>query len=84
MHYSSAYRKCNSAGKVDQTTPANNAYGGILGVRWDQWKLGYMRRMTMEVTRIARADAYEIVALARWGLAARDTVASSYTYGLTI
>jgi len=84
MHYKSTVRKANSAGKVDQTTVANNVYGAILGVRWDQWRLAYKRRMTMEVTRIANADAWEIVALARWGLAYRDTEASGISYNLTI
>ena len=72
------------AGKVDQTTPANNTTGSILGVRWDQWKLAYKRRMTMEVTRIANADSWEIVALSRWGLAYRDVEASAISYNLTV
>lgn len=84
MHYKSTARKANSAGKVDQTTTANNTLGAILGVRWDQWKLAYKRRMTMEVTRIANADAWEIVALARWGLAYRDGEASAISYNITI
>jgi len=84
MHYKSSTRLANSAGKVDQTTTTNNLYGAILGVRWDHWKLGYKRQMTLETTRIANADAWEIVALCRLGLAARDTAASSITYGLTV
>jgi hypothetical protein len=80
MHYKSTARKANSAGKVDQTTVANNAYGSILGVRWDQWKFGYKRQMTMETTRIANADAWEIVAWARLGLTYRDTEASAISY----
>ena len=84
MQYKSTVRKANSAGKVDQTTPANNTTGSILGVRWDQWKLAYKRRMTMEVTRIANADSWEIVALSRWGLAYRDVEASAISYNLTV
>jgi hypothetical protein len=84
MHFKSATRKSNSAGKVDQTTVANNAYGAIMAVRWDQWKFGYKRQMTIETTRIANADAWEIVALARLGLQSRSTSASSITYGLTV
>jgi len=84
MQYKSIIRKANSAGKVDQTTPANNTTGSILGVRWDQWKLAYKRRMTMEVTRIANADSWEIVALSRWGLAYRDVEASAISYNLTV
>jgi hypothetical protein len=80
----STTRKTNSAGEVDEVTAANNLYGCILGVRWDQWKLGYKRRMTIETTRFANSDSWEIVALARWGLVYRDTDASALTYGLTV
>ena len=36
--------------------------GSILAVRWDQWLLGYKRRMSIEVQRFAEADANQIVA----------------------
>jgi len=74
----------NTAGKVDQDTEANNTTGTILAVRWDQWMLGWKRRMTVETTRIARADTTEIVALARWGLVYRDTEASAIGYNVTV
>ena len=80
MHRMDSDRLANSAGKVDQDTVANNAYGAILAVRFDQWKFAYQRRMTMETTRYARADAWEIVALMTCGLAYRDTSASAITY----
>lgn len=80
MHFASTVRKANTAGKVDQDTPANNAYGAILAVRWDQWKLGWRRRMTIETTRIANADSTEIVAMMRVGLIQRDTEASAISY----
>jgi hypothetical protein len=80
MHYASAARLANSAGKVDQTTTTNNLYGGIIAVRWDQWKLAYKRMMTMETTRFANSDSWEIVALTRWGMGQRDTEASAITY----
>lgn len=80
MHYASTTRKANTAGKVDQDTVANNAYGAIVAVRFDQWLLGYKRRMTMETTRFANSDSWEITALTRWGLAQRDTLASAETY----
>ncbi|MBX3005953.1 MAG: hypothetical protein KF821_09045 [Anaerolineales bacterium] len=76
--------KANAAGKVDLTTPANNTKGAILAVRWDQWLLGMKRLMTMEVERIARADAWELVALARFGLVYRDTEASAISYNITV
>ena len=84
MHYKSATRKANTAGKVDQTTTTNNTTGAILAVRWDQWRLAWKRRMTMEVTRIPRADASEIVALMRVGLGQRDTEASAITYNVGV
>ncbi|HMM99863.1 MAG TPA: hypothetical protein PKC99_12695 [Anaerolineales bacterium] len=77
-------RKANSAGKVDQDTASNNLYGSILAVRFDQWKQAYKRRMTIETTRIANADSWEIVALVRWGLAYRDNEASAITYGVGV
>jgi hypothetical protein len=84
MHRTSSVRKANTDGKVDETTTTNNTTGSILAVRWDQWMLGYRRRMTMETTRIARADTTEIVALARLGLVQRDTEASAISYGLSV
>jgi hypothetical protein len=84
MHLKSAVRKVNTAGKVDQDTTGNNTTGSILAVRWDQWLLGYRRRMTMETTRIARADTTEIVALMRVGLIQRDTEAAAISYNLTV
>jgi len=84
MHFMSSVRKANSAGKVDTTTPENNLYGAILAVRWDQWKFGWRRRMTMETTRFANSDTNEIVAMMRIGLKQRDTEASAITYGVTV
>jgi hypothetical protein len=83
MHRLSATRKANTDGKVHATN-SNNTTGSIVGVRFDQWKLGYKRRMTIETTRIANADSWEIVALARWGLAYRDNEASAITYNLAV
>lgn len=76
--------KANTAGKIDLDTNTNNTTGAILAVRFDQWKLAYKRRMTMEVTRFANADAWEIVALARFGLGYRDTEASAISYNVGI
>ena len=76
--------KANSAGKVNLDTASANTYGAILAVRWDQWKFGWKRRMTIETERIARADAYEIIALMRFGLKYRTTEASAITYGVGV
>lgn len=84
MHKMQSSRKTNSAGKIELTTDANNIYGAILAVRWDQWMFGWKRRMTIETTRIANADATEIVAMMRCGLIQRDTEASAITYGVSV
>jgi hypothetical protein len=76
--------KANSAGKVDLTTPANNLYGSILAVRYDQWQFGIRRRMTIETQRIPQADATQIVAMIRFGLTQRDTEASTISYGVAL
>jgi hypothetical protein len=83
MHKSSAKRMANTAGKI-HATDTNNTTGSILAVRWDQWLLGYRRRMTLETTRYPRSDSSEIVALMRLGLIQRDTEASAISYNLTL
>lgn len=80
MHRESTARKANNAGKVDRTVTTNNSYGAIVAVRFDQWKFGWKRRMKMEITRYALADAYEVVANMRCGLIYRDTTAAGITY----
>ncbi len=84
MHKASAKRMANTAGKIDADTDSNNTTGVIVCVRWDQWKLGYKRRMTMETTRFANSDSWEIVALARLGLLNRDNEASAVTYNVGV
>lgn len=82
MHFQSAVRKANTAGKVDQDTTANNTTGSILAVRFDQWLLGYKRRMTMKIQDLIDSDSFQIVATARVGLAQRDTEASAISYNV--
>jgi hypothetical protein len=77
-------RKANTAGKIDVDTTTNNTTGAILAVRFDQWKFVYKRKLTIETTRIANADSWEIVALARAGLGYRDTEASAITYNVGV
>jgi hypothetical protein len=84
MHFKSTVRKANTAGKVDQTTTANNTTGSILAVRYDQWLFGYKRRMTIKLQEWIDADVTQIVALARVGLLQRDTEASAITYNVGI
>jgi hypothetical protein len=82
MHRTSTSRKVNTAGKVDLDTDGNNTTGAFLAVRFDQWKQAYKRRMTLETTRIANADAWEIVAICRLGLAYRDSEAAAISYNV--
>lgn len=84
MHKASAARKANTSGKVDQDTTANNTTGSILAVRFDQWLLGYKRRMTMKVQDIPDSDAQQIIAIARVGLAQRDTEACAISYNVGV
>ena len=84
MHRNSTARLANTAGKVATGTPGNNTTGAILAVRFDQWRQAFKRRMTLETTRIANADSWEIVALMRWGMAYRDSEASAITYNVAV
>ena len=85
MCFKSSVRKSQVAdGWVDQTTVADNVAGSLLCVRWDQWKFGWKRRMTLETVRIPRSDATEVVAHMRFGLIYRDTEAAAITYGITV
>lgn len=76
--------KANTAGKVDLDTAANNTTGAILAVRWDQWRLGYKRRMTFEVEREAISDSTNIVVMMRVGMINRDNEAASISYNVTL
>lgn len=75
--------KANTAGKVDLDTAANNTTDSILAVRWDQWRLGWKRRMTFEIERDAISDSTAIVVMMRVGMVYRDTEASAISYGIT-
>jgi hypothetical protein len=84
FHKGATGLKANSAGKIDLDTQGNNTLGAILCVRPDQWKFAYKRRMTIETTRFANSDTWEIVALARFGLGYRDGEAAAISYNVGI
>jgi HK97 family phage major capsid protein len=84
MHRTHSARKANTAGKIDLDTDGNNTTGALLAVRFDQWKQAYKRRMTMETTRIPNADAWEVTAHCRLGLAYRDSEAAAISYNVGI
>ena len=76
--------KANTSGKVDLDTASNNTTGSILAVRYDQWRLGYKRRMTFEIERDARSDSTAIIVMMRVGMVNRDNEASAISYGVTL
>jgi hypothetical protein len=86
MHWLSATnaRKANTAGKVDLTSQSNNTTGSILAVRWDQWLLGYKRRIRMTVQEFPDADSAQLIALCRVGMVQRDTEASAISYNVGV
>lgn len=84
MHFKSSVRKANTAGKVDQTTVGNNTTGAILAVRWDQWLVGYKRRIAFKLQELPDSDAYQMIATARIGMVQRDTEASAITYNVGV
>jgi hypothetical protein len=84
MHRGSAKRMANTSGKIDADTDSNNTTGAILAVRFDQWVQAFKRLMTLETTRIANADSWEIVGLMRYGLAYRDSEASAISYNVGV
>ncbi len=84
LHFRDSDRLANTSGLVDVDTVANNTTDSLIAVRWDQWRLGFKRRMTMETVRIPRADTTEIVALTRWGLVQRSTEGAAISYNLTV
>lgn len=89
MHFASLANsgyeyKTEATGYIDIDTASDNTKGALLAVRWDQWKLGYKRRITMERQRWAYADLTEIVAMMRVGSAYRDTEACAESYNITV
>ena len=76
--------KAQIDGKIDQDTASDNTKGALLAVRFDQWRPGYRRQMTIETQRHPAADANEIVALLRFGMVYRDIEASAISYNLTV
>ncbi len=84
MHKASAKLMANTSGKIDADTDSNNTTGSVVVVRWDQWKLVYKRRMTMELTRRPESDSWDIVFLTRLGLGYRDSEASAILYNVGI
>lgn len=77
-------KKANAAGKIDLDVPANNTKGAILAVRWDQWRIGWKRRMTFEIDRDPLSDSTLIVVTMRLGMVYRDVEASSISFNLGI
>lgn len=84
MHRAAANCQTNTAGKIDQTVTANNTKSGIVGVRWDQWRMAMKRPVTVKVSEYPEADSNQIVMTMRLKLHNRDTEGAAYTYNLTV
>ncbi len=67
-----AGRKTYSDGKMSSSASLNTL-GVVMCVRWDQWTLGWRRRMTLETVRRPESDTTDIVAMMRCGLVHRQT-----------
>ncbi len=78
--YASTKLLANTAGKVDADTEANNLYGAILSVRWDQWQMRFKRRWSIKASEFIESDTYQIVGMSRFGIGARDNEAAAITY----
>lgn len=72
----------NTAGKIHGTA-SNNVTGSIVAVRWDQWRMGWKRRIKFELERYAMSDSTAIVATMRVGLQSRDNEAAAIAYNVT-
>ena len=83
MNRQSTNRATTATGKIDGVTPANNTKGTLMAVRYDQWLVGWKRRMKLETTRVPSADSTEIVATMRIDLQPRDNEAAALTYNLS-
>ncbi len=65
-------------------TDSNNTTGAIVAVRWDQWGMGWRKRITLETQRWPDADATQIVSMMRMGLVQRDTEATAESYNVGV
>lgn len=84
MLRTSAKRLSQNDGTIHDTD-TNNTLSQLLCVRWDQWVLGWRRRMLIETNRIPSADATEIVATMRVGLVFRNKMtAAAATYNISV
>lgn len=80
---SDQYGATDTSGYIHNTT-GGNVKGSFMCVRPDQGVIGWGRRMVIESSRIAHADAYEIVAhmMFDWNHATDEAVA--LTYNVTV
>lgn len=76
--------KTEATGKIDLGTPSDNSVGSLLCVRFDQWRVGYKRRLTIETDRWIESDTNMIVAKMRVGMIYRDTEAAAISYNLSV
>ena len=73
IHPSEEMVLANTAGKIDLDTPTLNTRGNLVIWNRRQFRLGFRRRMNMEVERVPFADGGYLVASMRVAFQARDT-----------
>lgn len=73
----------NTAGVIS-ATPADNTKGRILLVYRPAWRVGYRRRVTMDLTFLPYRDAYIMTSTVRIGLIRQDDECAALGYNATI
>ena len=74
----------NSAGKIDQDTPANNAYGRIVMAAKTGWTIGYRRQVTTNIDYLSYYDSYQMTATLRIAFINKDGYASAAAFGVNV
>ena len=74
----------NSAGKIDQDTVANNAYGRIAMAAKQGWTIGYRRQVMTNVDYLSYYDSYQFTANLRIAFINKDGYASAAAYEINV
>ena len=68
-------------GKLSNTA-SNNTYGRVLLFHRPSWRVGFRRRVKMELVPFPLADASQLVAFVRLGMVRKDDDAASLAYAI--
>jgi hypothetical protein len=74
----------NAAGKIDQDTVANNAYGRIAMAAKMGWTIGYRRQVQTNVDYLSYYDSYQFTANLRLAFINKDGYASSAAFEINV